>query len=155
MKFITKCLYQGNVEDAKLIVKSKKSDIKIIMFLGLTMPSYLEDTENVFVIHIPIRDENFNKSTDKMFLAMSILETLIKNNDANVIVVCDAGLSRSPMLCLLYLVNEEFTWEEAETLLKQIIPEFQPETGLYLNIKNRIDNLIKKINVDNSKGMIT
>lgn len=140
MNIISRNLYQGDLQDALTVASGKSPNIDRVLFLGLNLPPYLVDTEKP-VIHIPIRDEATTSNDEKMLTALDIIGIFVEN-DISVIVSCDGGLSRSAILCLIFLVvSQGLKWEDAEKLINRLIPQFQPSQGLLNQMKKLLRNI--------------
>ncbi len=132
-------LYQGDANDA--INASKGEIVDVIVFLGQNLPFELEHSD-VPVIHYPLEDGP--NSDMKIEVLMDIFYSL---DTYDFLVSCDAGLSRSPLMIMAYLMcgyegnfYREWKFDQTYNFVKEKIPVFKPEQSLLAQIKRLYDN---------------
>ena len=146
MHKLTEFLYQGDVEDATRVADNFP-DKFIILYLGLSYPSFFTISKAI-IVHIPMRDEE--EYSYKIDIIQDTIHDIIKQGK-KLLVACDAGLSRSPCMCLLYLAQHgrNHSWLRAETLIREQNLAFQPELTLFQQIEDMYDfNKFEKMTVD-------
>jgi len=111
-------LYLGNAHDAKDMTLLKQNDIKSIINISTTIPCYYEN-ENLFdYLQLSLNDswqENIFEHFEKTF--EYIHQKLLSNQ--NILVHCQAGISRSPSFVMGYLMKyHSKTFDQAFVLVK-------------------------------------
>lgn len=133
MHKLTEFLYQGDVEDA-IRTATHDPDKFIILYLGLSYPSQFITSEAI-IVHIPMRDE-----AEYPYKIEIIQDTIhmFQKWGKKLLVACDAGLSRSPCMCLLYLAQHgrNHSWINAEKLIREKNLAFLPEISLLKQIED-------------------
>ena len=129
-------LYQGDHNAAVgLCINGGLPDA--VVFLGWDFPHELRlvRTLNVPIIHIPMSDSE--QEDARLFtVILGIMESLVEGDNI-VAVCCEAGISRSPTICLLYLCfSKGYSFEEAEAVIRNANPAYQPEFSLYSQVRD-------------------
>lgn len=126
-------LYQGNKDDA-IDVSIYNSSIDVLIYIGQELPKELTYESKITVIHIPMKDGN-NPKTKWSYLygTISFFHRVAKKK---VLVACRMGLSRSPMMLVLYYSKfKKKCFDESFSFVKEKIPEMNPKPDLYTQIK--------------------
>jgi len=152
MRMISKNVFQGDSTDADSVANGKNDYCNAVLFLGLQLPPYLQNTKNV-VVHVPMRDESEINSPDKFFMALEILYLMIDDRDCKVLIACDAGMSRSVLLSLLFLISLDYTWDEAELMIKQLCPQSDIEASLFNQMREAVKVQANQLQRNEPKGL--
>jgi protein-tyrosine phosphatase len=135
---IAQNLFQGDLEGVVLGVHFFKPKINVIVYLGMDCSVDLSKLfTTIPVVHIPLLDSAGN-SDEQIETAIDVVTDLIGHNK-NVLVCCVAGMSRSSMVCLAYLVRSGYWFDDAEKTLRKTNPRFMPEPDLYAQFKKILD----------------
>ena len=128
-------LYQGNLDDAVRVSKTKEVDA--IVWLSQEIPRELSHDSMIPVAHIPMVDGlNEKKRIDLAFMVISYLRC-----ESKTLVACRSGISRSPSIIIGYLSVYKLHkngFEGSYRRIRRIIPSFQPEPHLLESIKQTV-----------------
>ena len=134
MNEICRNLYQGDAEVAIQAAQNKTVDY--IIYLGQEMPYELSHESKVPVIHIPLKDgENDERRIE------AVGEILRYVTTGKVLVACRKGISRSPLLCLYYLVKYNYNrrdFRNVEGYIRRKVKSFLPSPKLYWQIRRML-----------------
>ena len=135
-------LWQGDREAALTLVDK---GVDYVVYIGQELPYKLGFRSKVPVVHIPIRDGVDDPKRWKLLYV--ILNNL---KESKVLVSCRAGMSRSPMVILYYLLESRCfkEYDEAYNFVKEKVPIFQPERNMEKMVKKMLKEGREKMEVD-------
>jgi dual specificity MAP kinase phosphatase len=111
-------LYLGSSRDAENLNLLQEHQIKTVINISTTIPCYFEDEKLFEYLRLPCHDspnQNILQYFETTF--EYIREKLSKNK--NILVHCQAGISRSPSFIIGYLMKyHSTTFDEAYDLVK-------------------------------------
>ncbi len=107
MRKVIKDIYIGDIQDAyEVLCKPKASHIKSM--LSVTY-SRLPMTKGIPRLIIPVEDDGLKISFDDINLAVTFLKAAPKPCLSH----CDAGINRSTLMVMAYLISEGMSLDEA------------------------------------------
>jgi len=131
MREIIKNLFQGDKTAA--ITASQGAFVDYIVYLGQELPHELAFESKIPVVHIPLKDGL--GSIDAWRLACDIIDKCLQKK---VLVACRAGISRSPMMIVCYLLKKQRkpNFNKVFKYVSNLIPEIHPEPNMFSMIKD-------------------
>jgi len=134
-EILLESLYQGNRDDA--IKASQNKSVTSILYLGQEIPEELTHKSLIPVIHIPIRND-FEEDPLRFEYIFQYLDYALKYGSI-VLVACRYGESRSPLVCLYYLMlHEHYSYKRAYTLIKSKVSNFKSDRKLNPLLRNYV-----------------
>jgi protein-tyrosine phosphatase len=130
-------LFQGDRLGAE--AASIKHKVDVIVFLSLFPLVSTLGKFKTTVINIPMHDEAEDK--EKIRIINDVITEVshaFERKERKILVACDAGMSRSAMICIYHLVYTGMSFDDAEQLIKKKNSSFQPEPSLYLQIRKML-----------------
>ena len=140
MNEITKNLYQGDVNDAIRVSRTKEVDA--IVYVGQELPKELSHESKIPVIHFPLKD---GKGSHELLVTMAILDIGFLTFEDKTLVACRAGISRSPTIVVGYLATyEEMSFDDAVAQIHKLSPSYQPEPNFLKTVKKVVKKWYRK-----------
>ena len=136
MQQITDKLYQGDIKDA--LANTQSSNIDVIVYLGLELPTQLCFNCKSLCLHLPLIDGKNDLS--KIRKAIFIIYLTSLNN--KLLVACRGGISRSILITTsLYALTNNISFDSAYWHIKELAPQAQPELNLFREIQQITEEL--------------
>ena len=141
LNFIDNWVFQGDHESAVGTCLRGLHFIDVVIFLGWDFPHELRSVRSLMtpIIHIPMSDSE--QDNEELFtIILNVIDAFTSRNKM-VLLCCEAGMSRSPTMSLLYLcMKETWNFEGAEKHIKENNGAYQPE----ISLRTQVIGLLKK-----------
>ncbi|KAG8456204.1 hypothetical protein GDO86_002120 [Hymenochirus boettgeri] len=131
---ITDCLYLGNAKSAK---NSNLLDAHYITcIVNISLENGKDNSLDIAYIHVPVSDTP-DTCLSKYFEDIADKIHSVKAKGGHTLLHCVAGVSRSPTLCLAYLMKHHgLTLLAAHDWLKRCRPIIRPNIGFWKQLIN-------------------
>lgn len=128
-------LYLG-AQDAVFLANIHKLRISDVLSIGIDTPaSEITEAVNLKCHFVPCLDLPETNLREFIESSIKIIET-VHLQGGRVLVHCNAGISRSPTVCIAYLmITKELTFVEAYDLVKSKRPCIQPNAGFMKQLR--------------------
>ena len=130
---IEKNIFLSDWKPASNLSLLKELNIKRIVSVGNEEEfKFYKFHENIEYLKIFLEDsENSNIS-----IYFKKVNDFIKQNDENMLIHCQKGISRSFTFVIFYLMNEGLNYKQAYTKIKKINPYIKPNKGFVKQLKD-------------------
>ncbi|GAM19290.1 hypothetical protein SAMD00019534_024650, partial [Acytostelium subglobosum LB1] len=135
---VTDYLYMGSQRIASELQTLQSFGITHIINASVECENYFEDhPDHPFVYKkFPLRDES-SEDIGAVFSSVIAFIEEARSRQGKVFVHCQMGVSRSPCLCILWLMhNDRLTLQLATSYIRDIRPISRPNFGFVLSLMN-------------------
>ena len=121
--------------------------------LGYTSQGAPKNSDYLFVKKKDILSLNLIDTHDPDFVPTELIEEALKfikderAKDKKVLIACNAGVSRSPSIALLYLYEEgklPKAYNQAIRMFRKLYPKYDPSAGIHIFTRRKISQIRAK-----------